>query len=206
MNKIAINGARGKLGSKIVDAIEITKKYQYVGNIEKNEPIPECDIVVCVAGAAGTKELMNKLDSERLVIGSTGDLPLDAISEYSEKHAVILASNFSPGIRLLNTLLQSIDKKETYSYRIDDVHHIHKKDSPSGTALRMQQLLHENNIDAAIHSERSGEVLGVHSLVIKNDLEKITLSHEALSRDLYAMGAIDLIEELATLPPGLYYR
>ncbi len=208
MISVAIQGAGGKLGSKIAEHLERSDNFKYVGPITRESDVPDCDVVVDVSGAEGTKALISKLNGQKLLIGSTGDLPVDMLESYAHQAAVLTAPNFSIGMRILYKLLQNIEPSKCSGFEkvIDDVHHIHKIDSPSGTALKMQTILKENNIDVCIKSERSAEVLGDHSLVLQNKNERIRLSHEVLNRDVYAEGCLELISELVTLDKGLHIR
>ena len=151
---------------------------------------------------------MAKVQGQKLLIGSTGELPIDVIEEYAKESAVLIAPNFASGMRMLYQILETLRQSEVSKFetKIEDTHHIHKKDSPSGTALRMETLLRNNGIDAVIHSERSGEELGVHAFILKNEYEQLSISHKVLSRDVYAQGCLELISELILLEKGLHMR
>lgn len=208
MISVAIQGAQGKLGSKIVEHLENSSDFTYVGAVTRDSAVPECDVVVAVSGAEGTNELLPKLKGQKLLIGSTGHIEMDPIQQYAESSAVLLAPNFSIGMRVLYDVLRNLDAATCakFSSLIDDVHHVHKKDSPSGTALQMQSILKKNGVEVTIESKRSAEVLGNHSLILENNNERITLSHEVLNRDVYAEGCLELLLELNTLEAGVYFR
>ena len=208
MTSIAVQGAAGKLGSKIVEHIERSEQFTFAGTITRELVIPECDVVVSVAGAEGTAELLPSLDTQKLLIGSTGLLPIEEIEGYAKNTSILVAPNFSVGMRLVYKLLNNLSAEELKSFKaiIEDVHHVHKKDSPSGTALKMKKLLSTNGISAEIQSDRAAEVFGSHFLILENEYERITLGHEVLSRDVYAEGCLELISELLSLESGVHFR
>lgn len=90
------------------------------------------------------------------------------------------------------------------SVEIHDVHHIHKKDRPSGTALLIKAALMDtfrkknSNMDIPIHSGREGEVVGIHTVIIQRSFDRLILTHEAQDRKLFAEGALSLAEKLAS--------
>ena len=78
-------------------------------------------------------------------------------------------------------------------FKIHEVHHIHKKDAPSGTALSWKEWLAK---DAEVTSAREGDINGIHELTVTTETEEITLKHNALDRSLFAEGAIWAVEQL----------
>ena len=120
----------------------------------------------------------------------------------------VLATNFSLGMNVIRNAIEKISKGSEIlkdpTFKIHEVHHIHKKDAPSGTALSWKQWL---NKEVEITSEREGDVNGIHELKITTDTEEITLSHNALDRGLFAEGSIWAIEQLIenkNLTNGMY--
>ncbi len=131
------------------------------------------------------------------------------------------APNFSLGVNILfyvNSLLAKIMAKSgTYHPQINEIHHIHKLDAPSGTALQLAddilkafpQLRKWVNkqttepTELSIISERTGEVPGTHHVVYDSDVDRISLSHEAKSRKGFALGAV-LAAEFAQNKKGVF--
>ena len=100
-------------------------------------------------------------------------------------------------------MIRSLDKvwkKAT----IFDVHHIHKKDSPSGTALLLKKELEKLKILTIIESVREGEVIGTHIITLIGNNEKLILTHTAENRDIFAKGCVNLIEKIKNKNNGLY--
>lgn len=121
----------------------------------------------------------------------------------------IYGSNFSLGMNLVCSMIGVLRDAEALlndiRFDLHEIHHTSKKDSPSGTALAWKQWLGR---EVAITSERTGDVNGVHALTLATPYEKITLSHEALDRKLFAEGALWAAKRLCggkpPLPPGLH--
>jgi len=121
----------------------------------------------------------------------------------------ISGSNFSLGMNLVYTMIHALRDAEALlqgtRYDLHEVHHTSKKDSPSGTALSWKEWLGR---EVDITSERTGDVTGLHTLTLTTSHEKISLTHEALDRKLFAEGALWAAEQLCTgkpdLAPGLH--
>lgn len=125
--------------------------------------------------------------------GSTGfDWPAEIDRQVKEREARwIIASNFSLGMNLIRKSIEAISAGagilKQPRFHIHEVHHIHKKDAPSGTALSWREWLAK---ETEITSAREGDVKGIHELTVETASEKITLRHEALNRRLFAEGAV----------------
>lgn len=95
-----------------------------------------------------------------------------------------------------------------YSAQIKDVHHIHKLDAPSGTALTLRDVVSANGGDATINSVREGEIVGIHELSWNSEVDVLALRHEATSRQGFALGAFQalrwLSEKHANGESGIY--
>ena len=202
----------GKLGKQIVkefDSNNISNsiKYNLLTRNFRNEQMG--DIIIDVTNASGTVELINFLTekklNKKLIIGSTGHSTedIELIKEYSKNNAVILCPNFSNGIQNLIKMIRSLDKVWKNA-TILDVHHINKKDSPSGTALLLKKELEKLKIPTSIESERKGEVIGLHTITLIGDNEQLIITHNAENRDIFAKGCVNLIEKIKIKNNGLY--
>jgi 4-hydroxy-tetrahydrodipicolinate reductase len=164
-----------------------------------------------------------------LVIGTTG---LDAqetagVHDAAKRIPILWAPNMSLGVNLLFALTQKAAAvlDTTYDIEIVETHHRHKKDAPSGTALRLaeraaagrgvdlntvanfgrQGLVGERPVgQIAMHSVRVGDVVGDHTVTFGTDGERIELSHRASSRDVFAKGALHAAQWVAGRAAGLY--
>ncbi len=102
----------------------------------------------------------------------------------------VFGANFSYGVNLFFQILKAAAPALAHGYtgHITERHHIHKKDSPSGTAVAMQRILQSDAVD--ITSEREGDVTGTHTLELTSAGDRIVLTHEAKSRRTFAEGAV----------------
>lgn len=158
-----------------------------------------------------------------VVSGTTGWL--DSWEEVSQictenKGGLFYASNFSIGVNILfaiNTKLASImDSFPQYDVSMEEIHHIHKLDAPSGTAISLAEQISgqlqrksgwsvdvETSENIHINSKREGEVKGFHSVTYESELDSITISHYAKSREGFATGAV-LAAEFLLDKKGLF--
>jgi 4-hydroxy-tetrahydrodipicolinate reductase len=131
-----------------------------------------------------------------MVVGTTGWYgEMDSIRNAVEQAGTgfIFGANFSYGVNLFFQILQAAAPALTHGYsgHITEIHHIHKKDAPSGTAAAMQRLLQAaTGTSVEITSQREGEVTGTHTLKLNAAGDRILLTHEAKSRRTFAEGAV----------------
>ena len=131
------------------------------------------------------------------VIGTTGwnDILTEVRDTFLDAGTpMIYASNFSLGV---NALFKAVEKVSQmlrdagYTPEIEEVHHIHKLDAPSGTAKSLGALVEEGmGVAPRIEAIREGEVPGIHTVTYLSDCDKLTLKHEAFSREGFAKGAV----------------
>jgi len=163
-----------------------------------------------------------------LVIGTTGlnTHQLNLLKEASEIMPVLYATNMSLGVALLNKLVYEASKAlEGFDIEIVEMHHRHKKDAPSGTALTLAQSAakaRELNLDnvrvsgrdgnigerekdeIAVMALRGGDIVGRHTVGFYNDGEFIELNHTATSRNTFSKGAIKAASWIINQEKGLY--
>jgi 4-hydroxy-tetrahydrodipicolinate reductase len=164
-----------------------------------------------------------------IVIGTTGltDEEMKIVRSASSSVPVLLSANMSVGVNLLFRIAPEIANILGGDYDIErvEVHHSKKKDSPSGTAKKLAELIAEakgkNLKDLAvygregkvgerpkneigIHAVRAGDVVGEHTIIYAGDNERIEITHRAHSRDVFAQGALRAAKFLADKSPGLY--
>lgn len=170
------------------------------------------------------------LAGRALLIGTTGlnDGLEAALETQAERSAVLVASNFSVGVNLLLELVERAARTlpaEDYDVEIVETHHRRKEDAPSGTALSLGRAAAEargRTLDqtrrdrrsgrvgsrpggeVGFHAVRGGDVVGDHAVHFLGERERITLEHAALSRDLFAEGALLATRWLAGKAPGRY--
>ncbi|MBR1606454.1 MAG: 4-hydroxy-tetrahydrodipicolinate reductase [Clostridia bacterium] len=138
-----------------------------------------------------------------LIIGTTGysEEQLQEIRTASEKRPVFLAANFSPGIYALGILAEKVKELlPDWEISLTEIHHAGKKDTPSGTALRLADRL---QIDQ-VQSIRGGTVRGVHEIGLYGPEEHLQITHTAESRAVFAHGALKAARWVMDKVPGLY--
>lgn len=120
------------------------------------------------------------------------------------------ASNFSIGMNIMfainERLAELMEGRNEYRVSLSEIHHIHKLDAPSGTAIVLQEAIHRHlpEQEAPIESIREGEVPGTHTVRYDSEMDTITITHEAHSRQGLALGALLAAEYLAKAAPGVY--
>lgn len=160
------------------------------------------------------------------IIGTTGFTPEQQkkLSVLSSRARIVQSGNFSLGVSLLAQLVEQAAKtlEEDYDIEISEMHHRHKKDAPSGTALmlgraaargRKVDLDKKKSIDRngerrrgdiGFAAMRGGDVVGIHDVRFAGAGEVLTLSHQAFSRQIYATGALTAALWAKKQKPGLY--
>ena len=131
------------------------------------------------------------------VVGTTGwnDIRADVTRAFEAAGTpMVHASNFSLGVNALFAAVSrasAILKGAGYKADIEEIHHIHKLDAPSGTAKTLASLVEEGlGTKPEITSIRKGEVPGIHTLTLESACDKLTFRHEAFSREGFAQGAV----------------
>ena len=209
--KIALLGT-GRTGSKV---IEIAGSAQVVGFDENNPPtlekLKECDVAISFLPGPAFIQYIDLLIESGLpvAVGSTGfDWP-DGIDNKLRDNELtwIQASNFALGMNLMRAIIRSLSKApklfNQYKFDMEEIHHIHKKDSPSGTALTWKEWL---GLDVQISDKREGDNPGFHKLTLKTPYEDISIEHQSKDRKIFAQGALWTAKRLLAggIPPGLH--
>ncbi len=140
------------------------------------------------------------------VVGTTGwnDIEPQVFKAFEEAGTpLIYASNFSLGVNALFAAIKKASallKGAGYTPSIEEIHHIHKLDAPSGTAKSLAALVEDGlGVTPEISSIREGEVPGIHTVTFESACDKLTFRHEAFSREGLAVGAVVAV----TLTEGL---
>ncbi|MCO5143419.1 MAG: hypothetical protein M9962_10060 [Oligoflexia bacterium] len=203
--KIALIGT-GKTGSLV--ASRLRERHDLLTFNRSNQPtiekIKSVDAVVVFLPASGLTDLAPLLLESGIpvILGTTG-FNYDALPKPNAPW--IYASNFSIGMNIMFYItkrLARISKIQKTYYKIDETHHTQKKDTPSGTALRLKSYFNE---EVAIDAKRLDDVCGIHKLTTNFSNEILRLEHEALDRSVFADGVVFTLEELLpNLPSGLY--
>ena len=258
MIKVAVTGAAGRMGGRIITAIKENDELELAGAVERaghalvgadagsvagcgalgvpisgtlEEALQNADVLidftfpeVTLANAAVCARL-----GKSLVVGSTGFTPEQRarLEEFAATIPVVLAPNMSVGVNLCFKLLKDVAKTlgDAFDVEIVELHHNKKKDSPSGTAVRMGEIVadalgRDYNRVANYHRQgmvgertreeigmqtvRGGDIVGEHTVYFIGMGERIEITHRAMSRDMFARGAVRAAGWLAGKQPGMY--
>ena len=244
---LAITGCMGRMGQQLIKSTKKDKSARLVALTENRvinkkisgikpelnteKALGKANVIIDFTIPKCTFEVLRiatKL-KKKVVIGTTGFTKKEEelIKKFSKKIPILKAGNMSLGINLLMYLTEitSASLGDNYLTKIFEVHHRHKKDHPSGTALMLgkgiatgknkdfyrmmgKKYLNKKNFPYGkkinFNSIRKGEIIGEHEVTFSSGKEIITLNHEAFDRALYSEGAITAAKWLINKKPGLY--
>jgi 4-hydroxy-tetrahydrodipicolinate reductase len=244
---LAITGCMGRMGKHIIKSARSNNNFKIVTLTENKivkkkingirpslntvEALKKANLIIDFSVPKCTLEIL-KISSKlkkKVVIGTTGFSKKEEnlIKKYSRKIPILKAGNMSLGINLLMYLTEIASKSlgDKFLSKIYEVHHKHKKDHPSGTALMLgkgiaigkekkfyklvgKKYLNKKTFPYGkkinFNSIRRGEIVGEHNVAFSSGKEIITLNHEAFDRALYSEGALAAAIWLIKKKPGLY--
>lgn len=201
--KIAISGY-GKMGhmvEKVLEekGIECSGKSEDIKTFDKDLAAESVCIDFTTPAAFRENYRFLAENFKAVVVGTTGWNDIrDEVTSYFEKcgTTMIYASNFSIGVNIFFALAgfvsEMMGQTGGYSPYIIEKHHCHKLDAPSGTAKTLGEIIDANmNVHTDIQSVRCGEIPGIHSIGFEGTNDRITITHEAFSREGFAQGAVE---------------
>ncbi len=244
---LAVTGCMGRMGQQIIKSIRNDKNFKLISitenkkinkkingikiDLNTEEAFKNTSIIIDFTIPKCTFQVLkiaSKL-KKKVVIGTTGFTKKEEelIKKYSKKIPILKAGNMSLGINLLMYLTEIASNSlgEKFLSKIFEVHHKHKKDYPSGTALMLgkgialgknenfykligKKYLNKKTFPYGkkinFNSLRKGEIIGEHEVKFFSGKETITLNHEAFDRALYSEGALSAAKWLVNKKPGLY--
>ena len=244
---IAITGCMGRMGQQLIKStrsdkylklVTITEnkiiKKKFFGlkpQLNSEDAFKKADVIIDFTIPKCAFEVLNIASKlrKKVIIGTTGFTKKEEnlIKKYSKKISILKAGNMSLGINLLMYLTEIASKAlgDKYLSKVFEIHHKHKKDFPSGTALMLgkgiangknkdfykligKKYLNKRNFPYGnkinFNSIRKGEIIGEHEVRFSNGKEIITLNHEAFDRALYSEGALTAAKWIKPKKPGLY--
>ncbi len=235
--KLAINGALGKMGRAVASIALADKQFRIACAMEvKNHPdigkdygsllngtkssikispvLKKVDVMIDFSSASASMERLDECRNLRVgaVIGTTGFSKgeKEKINQTSHHIPILLSSNMSYTVSYLTAMLAETAKAlgDSFSVELVEIHHRHKKDAPSGTALMLaSSIASARNIkteNIKIHSVRLGDYVGEHRVIFATDGESVEITHRARSREIFAKGALVASQFIANAKPGLY--
>ena len=244
---LAITGCMGRMGQQIIKSAKYDKNFKIVTltenrlinkkingikpSLNTEEALRKTNLIIDFSVPECTLEIL-KISSKlkkKVVIGTTGFSKKEEnlIKKYSRKIPILKAGNMSLGINLLMYLTEIASKSlgDKFLSKVFEIHHKHKKDHPSGTALMLgrgiatgkgkefYKLIGKKYFNKKtfpygkkinFNSLRKGEIVGEHEVAFSSGKEIITLNHEAFDRALYSEGALTAAKWLRNKKPGLY--
>lgn len=198
-------GVSGRMGAEIRKAFA-SHELCYTLDIggETCEGTPEVMVDFSLPSALGATLDAVRRFSCALVLGTTGITgeQMDEVRYAARTSAVVQSFNFAAGVTLFKMILREFGPLfADWDAEMSEIHHNRKKDAPSGTAILLREALGR---DCPIHSLRMGGVPGDHSVSFANEGEVFTLTHRAISRSVFALGALRAAEFAAGAKPGFY--
>ena len=244
---LAITGCMGRMGQQLIKSARSDKSFKLVAitenriinkkisgikpGLNNENAFKNANLIIDFTVPKCTFEVL-KIASrlkKRVVIGTTGFSKKEEnlIKNYSKKIPILRAGNMSLGINLLMYLTEIASKSlgNNFLSKVFEIHHKHKKDHPSGTALMLgkgiavgknkdfykmmgKKFLNKKYFSYGkkinFNSIRKGEITGEHEVTFSSGKEVITLNHKAFDRALYAEGAFTAAKWLMNKKPGLY--
>ena len=235
MTKIAITGSNGRMGQALIEAVKLNPNVSQGSILNRGDDIErvlkDFDVLIDFTRPEATLDALSICQSagKAMVIGTTGfsDDALKVIDQASSDIPIVFAPNMSVGVNLTLKLLETTAKVIGTDSNIEivEAHHRHKVDSPSGTALKMGEVianaLGRDLSECAVYgregteeprdrqtigfsSIRGGDVVGEHTVTFFMEGERVEITHKASSRMTYANGAVKACQWLTNQENGLY--
>lgn len=230
MIKLAIAGARGRMGQAISRIAFSNTEFQVTALLEHPDHpessgminhvsvstdtniLEKCDVLIDFTLPDGTLNHLKACLKHHtpIVIGTTGMTPeqIQHIHDAAKKIPIVFSTNMSVGVNILFKLIELVGNKiGSCEIQINETHHIHKKDAPSGTAKTMAEIAEKASGKTVkdIKSFREGEVIGDHDIIFETPEDILTIKHHAKNRDMFAKGALLAAKFLQNKQSGLYH-
>ncbi len=211
---VFIFGESGRMGQEVKSIVNDTKGLEFVGGYSAQNPDlnpqKKPDVVIDFSLPETRTQLVDFVKAQgcSLVSGTTGFKEDDfmALKELGQQTSVFWAANMSFGVYLMSQLTEILAKYQAfYEFHVEETHHVHKKDKPSGTAIIIENSAKKSTdqLKPTI-SHREGEVFGIHRFIASSKNENLEIKHEAHNRSLFAQGAVDVAQWVVNQSPGFY--
>ena len=213
--KVIICGAKGRMGRSLITCAAEDPELQVVAEIDQGDDlarvIARSDAIIdfSVREATAAVARLAADHTKALVIGTTGhgDDEKKMLLGVLKAIPVVWSANFSTGVNALFWMTQKVAEivGNEWEAEVVETHHTAKKDAPSGTAKRLQEILkHVRGKDAPAHALRIGDTVGDHTVTFGTPGERLELTHRASSRETFARGALRAAKWAVKQKPGLY--
>lgn len=229
MIKLGIAGVCGKMGKRIYELASQNKDFEVSFGLEKkgtpmigkelgkikvssnSDGMFLIDVLVDFTIPEASELNLDYVAKYKkaLVLGTTGlsDAQIKKVEEISRVVPVVFSPNMSVGVNTLFSMLPEIANRlgPDYNIEIVEAHHKTKKDSPSGTAKKLAEVLvNATGKDIPMHAIRLGDIVGDHTVIFCGNSERIEIKHQAHTRDLFVLGALKAAKWIHGKPAGLY--
>lgn len=214
--RLVVIGSSGRMGAAIYElapalGFEIAAGVSRSG-LSLSQVRPEnCDVVIDFSLPEMTKQVVDWCVSNRkpLVSGVTGLSEDDhqALRAGGKEIPLLWSPNMSVGVAILSRVLRRLGPLSDFQFQLEEVHHRHKKDAPSGTAKALQGVLEETlgrSLPPPV-SIRGGGVVGIHKISALGEEEVLSFEHTALDRRVFARGSLRAARWLMGREPGFYH-
>jgi 4-hydroxy-tetrahydrodipicolinate reductase len=233
--RILINGSKGRMGAALLAAIDENPALTLSAAVDIGDDLATgiacSDAIIDFSHHTVITSVLDACTANKrtLVIGTTGhsNEEIAAIKKASSAIPIVFAPNYSVGVNTLFWLTRKAAEilGPSFDLEVVEMHHRLKKDSPSGTAKRLAEILaevrklkYDNDVrhgrfgivgertpnEIGMHAVRGGDVVGDHTVVYAAIGERVELTHKASSRDTFARGALRAAEWAHGKPAGLY--
>jgi 4-hydroxy-tetrahydrodipicolinate reductase len=218
MIRVAIAG-KGRMGQAIAAGLESHPDLELVGLWGRGEDLDalvlQADVVIDFSLPEGTMQVVDAAEQhdKPLVCGVSGltDEQLARVDAAAKRIPIVYDRNMSLGVAVLTRAVRGAAAAlgGDFAVEISEVHHVHKKDAPSGTALKLGEAVaaargEQGTGSIVFHSERRGEVPGDHEVVLRSATERLTFAHSVTTRQVFADGAIRAAAWVVGRTPGRY--
>ena len=236
--KVAIAGASGRMGRTLLEAVRSDPGFELAAALDVTadpasgittdlRAIARADVLIDFTRPEGT--LVHLEHCKAAVIGTTGFSPAQkaSVEAAAQRIPIVLSPNFAVGVNVIFRLAETAARAlgDAYDVEIVEAHHRHKVDAPSGTALRLGEIIagalerdlakaarHGRSGDTGerppgqigFHAVRGGDIVGEHTVIFAGSGERLELIVRSQSRMTYALGALRAARFLASRAPGLY--
>jgi 4-hydroxy-tetrahydrodipicolinate reductase len=233
--RLCIHGAKGRMGQALIRCAAEDPELQVTAEVDTGDDftaaLTKCDAVIDFSATHITPQVAKACAEagKVLVIGTTGHelAEREQINQASTKIPLVFSPNFSVGVNTLFWLTRKAAEilGPGFDLEVVEMHHRLKKDSPSGTARHLAEILTEvrkldyaesarhgragiigerTDTEIGVHAIRGGDVVGDHTVIYAAPGERLELTHKASSRDTFARGALRAAKWASKQPAGLY--
>jgi len=226
--RLVVCGASGRMGARVAALAAGDPRFRVAAVVRHLRPaaspgaatlaaselsarVGDADVLVDFSVPEASARFAAAAASTRrpIVIGTTGFTPAQrkALDAAARRTAVFVSPNFSPGMSLVFALARRAARAlPGFDAWISETHHAAKRDSPSGTALRLAEAVKASRPGrtVGVSSARAGDIVGEHTLLLAGPFERVEITHRAHSRDAFARGALEAALWVRGRRPGLY--